>query len=170
MGRRHVRLIVLQSNKTEPMRRDPNLVRLSHDHHAGLVLAKRARELAEAADEQRRAGWAELQARFTEELEPHFRLEEQGLLPALRAAGQDALVKRTLAEHAELRALVASVATDAPMHFGDALSAHIRFEEGTVFEIAQQVLTPPVLAELGALHEETARPACPTAGSPVGAK
>ena len=70
------------------MRRDPNLVRLSRDHHQGLVLAKRARELATVTDTQRHARWAELQARFAEDLEPHFLLEEQGLLPALRGGDQ----------------------------------------------------------------------------------
>jgi hypothetical protein len=40
------------------------------------------------------------------------------------------------------------------------LTAHIRFEEATLFETAQRVLDPQVLAELGALHEQAARPAC----------
>jgi hemerythrin-like domain-containing protein len=81
----------------------------------------------------------------------------------LRGAGEDALVERTLAEHDALRALVASDAPEAPSRFGEALNAHIRFEESVVFETAQQVLGPSVLAELGALHEAVARPACPTA-------
>jgi len=151
------------------MQRDPNLVRLSHDHQTGLVLAKRARELATAADPERRATWAEIQTRFADELEPHFQLEERGLLPALRIAGQQALVEQTLAEHAELRALIVSQAPDAAERFGDALGAHIRFEERTLFETAQQVLEPAVLAELGALHEAAARPACPTTARKGGA-
>jgi hemerythrin-like domain-containing protein len=145
------------------MRREPNLVRLSREHHTGLVLAKRARELPMRDASQRRAAWAEIQARFAEQLEPHFALEEQGLLPALRGAGEDALVERTLAEHDALRALVASDAPEAPSRFGEALNAHIRFEESVVFETAQQVLGPSVLAELGALHEAVARAACPAA-------
>lgn len=144
------------------MQRDPNLVRLSRDHHSGLVLAKRARELATAEPEQRRAAWTWMQGRFAEELEPHFLLEEQGLLPALRKAGDDALVERTLAEHAELRALILSDAAEAPFRFGEALTAHIRFEEEALFETAQRVLEPAVLAELGALHDAAARPACST--------
>ena len=145
------------------MQRDLNLVRLSHDHQAGLVLAKRARELATIADPERRAAWAALKTRFADELEPHFQLEERGLLPALRVAGQAALVEQTLNEHAELRALIVSETIDAPARFGEALHAHIRFEERTLFETAQQVLEPRVLAELGRLHEAAARPACSTA-------
>lgn len=144
------------------MRRDPNLIRLSRDHHTGLVLAKRARELPTDDPPRRESGWTEIQTRFAEELEPHFQLEEEGLLPALRQAGEDGLVERTLAEHAELRSLIGEDATAAPQRFGDALAAHIRFEEAELFETAQRVLSAAVLAELGALHENALLPACPT--------
>jgi hemerythrin-like domain-containing protein len=142
------------------MRRDPNLVRLSRDHHTGLVLAKRARELATNEAREQRAAWSQMQARFADELEPHFQLEERGLLPALRAAGEDVLVDRTLTEHAELRRLIASADPSAPKRFGEALTAHIRFEEADLFETAQRVLPADVLDALGALHQQTARPAC----------
>jgi hemerythrin-like domain-containing protein len=142
------------------MRRDPNLVRLSRDHHTGLVLAKRARELATNEATEQRAAWSQMQARFADELEPHFQLEERGLLPALRAAGEDVLVDRTLTEHAELRRLIASADPSAPKRFGEALTAHIRFEEADLFETAQRVLPADVLDALGALHQQTARPAC----------
>jgi hemerythrin-like domain-containing protein len=142
------------------MRRDPNLVRLSRDHHTGLVLAKRARELATNEAREQRAAWTQMQARFADELEPHLQLEERGLLPALRAAGEDVLVDRTLTEHAELRRLIASADPSAPKRFGEALTAHIRFEEADLFETAQRVLPADVLDALGALHEQTARPAC----------
>jgi hemerythrin-like domain-containing protein len=142
------------------MRRDPNLVRLSRDHHTGLVLAKRARELATNEAREQRAAWSQMQARFADELEPHLQLEERGLLPALRAAGEDVLVDRTLTEHAELRRLIASADPSAPKRFGEALTAHIRFEEADLFETAQRVLPADVLDALGALHQQTARPAC----------
>ena len=142
------------------MQRDPNLVRLSRDHHTGLVLAKRARELETTEATQRRAAWTEMQARFADELEPHFQLEEQGLLPALRTAGEDVLVDRTLTEHAELRRLIASAEASAPRRFGEALATHIRFEETALFETAQRVLAADVLDALGALHEQAAPPAC----------
>ncbi|WP_295888739.1 hemerythrin domain-containing protein [uncultured Thiohalocapsa sp.] len=134
------------------MRRDPNLRRLSRDHHTGLVLAKRIRELSAADAARRDAAWTEAQARFADALEPHFQLEEQGLLPALRAAGEDALVERTLAEHAELRRLIRGPAATVAERFAEALTAHIRFEEATLFETAQRVLDPDLLAQLGALH------------------
>jgi hemerythrin-like domain-containing protein len=142
------------------MQRDRNLVRLSRDHHTGLVLAKRARELATNDATERRAAWTQMQARFADELEPHFQLEERGLLPALRAAGEDVLVDRALTEHAELRRLIASADPSAPQRFGEALAAHIRFEEAGLFETAQRVLAADVLDALGVLHEQAAPPAC----------
>ncbi|WP_462322984.1 hemerythrin domain-containing protein [Halochromatium sp.] len=75
------------------------------------------------ADPERRVAWAALKTRFADELEPHFQLEERGLLPALRVAGQAALVEQTLNEHAELRALIVSETIDAPARFGEALHA-----------------------------------------------
>ena len=142
------------------MQRDPNLVRLSRDHHTGLVLAKRARALETTEATQCRAAWTEMQARFADELEPHFQLEEQGLLPALRTAGEDVLVDRTLTEHAELRRLIANADPSAPQRFGEALATHIRFEEAALFATAQRVLAADVLDALGALHEQAAPPAC----------
>jgi hemerythrin-like domain-containing protein len=142
------------------MQRDRNLVRLSRDHHTGLVLAKRARELATNDATERRAAWTQMQARFADELEPHFQLEERGLLPALRAAGEDVLVDRTLTEHAELRRLIASADPSAPQRFGEALTTHIRFEEAALFETAQRVLDADALDALGALHEQAAPPVC----------
>lgn len=92
------------------MKRDPRLIPLSWDHQRGLALALRARKCAasgSASDVE--SLWAELRAAFDAELEPHFALEEQHLLPALAACGETALVERTLDEHRRLRALVAGL-------------------------------------------------------------
>jgi short-subunit dehydrogenase len=102
------------------MQRDPNLVRLSRDHHTGLVLAKRAREPATTEATERRAAWTEMQARFADELEPHFQREEQGLLPALRAAGEDALVDRPrMAIYHASKAFVVSFSEAVQTELGD---------------------------------------------------
>jgi hemerythrin-like domain-containing protein len=84
---------------------------------------------------------------FAAELEPHFMIEESSLLPAMAQAGEEALVARTLREHAELRALLGRVLdpdADATtlLSFADLLSAHVRFEERELFEVAQQRLAP----------------------------
>ena len=78
------------------MKRHPHLQPLSDDHHGALVLARR---VALAAKQTPGRGaltkvWADLQDRFAQELEPHFRVEEERLFPQLEAAGERALAER----------------------------------------------------------------------------
>jgi hemerythrin-like domain-containing protein len=130
------------------MRRSAALRGLSSDHHAGLVLARRARNAAGAGAQAQAAAWRDVTERFRTELEPHFEVEERELLPALRSAGETALVVRTSAEHRALRAFVHAGDPANLLPFAEALEAHIRFEETQLFEVAQQVLAPEVLAGL----------------------
>ncbi|MCA9774776.1 MAG: hemerythrin domain-containing protein, partial [Myxococcales bacterium] len=70
------------------MKRDPRLHGLSSDHHHALHLARRAVETARGArGEDPVALRREARAIFTEELAPHFAVEERILFPALAAAG-----------------------------------------------------------------------------------
>ena len=123
------------------MKRHPQLQDLSREHHGALKLARAARQAAEAGAADKLATIAERVVRlFAAELDPHFRVEEQGLLLTLAQAGEHALVRRTLDEHAELRRLVAALsAPDAAtlLRFADLLAAHVRFEERELFETAQ---------------------------------
>jgi hemerythrin-like domain-containing protein len=129
------------------MRRHPALRDLSSEHHAGLVLVRRARRAAQLAAPQAAVAWQEVRHRFYGELEAHFTAEEQGLLPALREAGETALVERTLREHAALRALIAD-RQPRLQQFAEMLGAHIRFEERELFETAQRLLDDQVLRAL----------------------
>ena len=81
------------------MKRHLALRQLSHDHHVGLVLARKARQAANGSVHDQRYAWTTLLTRFRTELEPHFRIEEAGLLSALRQAGEIELVQRTLNDH-----------------------------------------------------------------------
>lgn len=124
------------------MKRDHRLHGLSSDHHHALVLA---RELSQGTGPQ----GAALQRRFAKELEPHFHIEEELLLPALRAAGCADLADRTAEEHAALRALVAQARDEASARrFGALLQAHVRFEEAEVFPACEARLPAGVLAEV----------------------
>jgi hypothetical protein len=127
------------------MRRAATLRALSSDHHAGLVLARRARQAVGAGPDIEANGWGEVTRRFYAELEPHFQTEEQALLPALAAAGGATLVERTLAEHRAMRALITEDRPDNLGPFAALLEAHIRFEEQELFETAQRLLPPPIL-------------------------
>ena len=142
------------------MRRHPVLRDLSSEHHAGLVMARRASLAAGDVPAVRAAAWAELAERFRAELDPHFRREEALLLPALRAAGERGLVERTLAEHAAMRRLIVSDRAEGLAEFAELLRAHIRFEEQVLFECAQRRLDPAELAALGEWLGAKGPPAC----------
>ncbi len=131
------------------MKRCPELRALSGDHHHALVLA---RTLARAADHEgglsEDAAWAELEARFAAELEPHFQIEESLLAPALEAGPDSALVVRLREDHEVLRRLVApgGARTSAELRcFAETLERHVRFEEHELFEAAQRTMTPSAL-------------------------
>ncbi len=136
------------------MKRAPELHDLSSDHHHGLALARMAKRVA-AGDGDRSVAdaWVEIGEKFRLELEPHFRIEEAALAPALEARGESALVRRLLEEHAALRALVATGpgGTTADLaRFAELLEQHIRFEERELFDVAQRVLSA---RELGVVAE-----------------
>ncbi len=116
------------------MKRHAALVNLSREHHHGLVLAGRC--------VRRQTSWAAVAEVFAAELEPHFRIEEERLLPLL---GEDPVVARTLEDHAALRAQLA--AEGSLVTFGERLRDHIRFEERELFERAQDLLSDAQLAD-----------------------
>ncbi|HNQ03592.1 MAG TPA: hemerythrin domain-containing protein [Thiobacillaceae bacterium] len=133
------------------MKRHAGLSRLSREHHTALVLAKRAMRLADTQDAARGDFMAEVTRRFCTEYEPHFQAEEARLLPALQAAGHADLVTRTLSEHAALRALASRLArgeADCLRAFGEAMEAHVRFEERELFPRAESILPHALLAEI----------------------
>lgn len=138
------------------MKRSSSLLKLSREHHGALVLAKRAQGFGATHSDAAEAFMAQLVATFAGELEPHFRDEENTLLPALQAVGESALVERTLAEHVELRGLIERIKQGdlaSLQRFGVALAAHVRFEERELFPAAETVLPPATLFAIEAkLH------------------
>ena len=128
------------------MKRSPALLALSREHHTALSLSVRIARMADAEAEA--ALLIRVPAVFDAELEPHFQEEEQGLLPALVAAGELALVTRTLAEHSAMRNLMTHIRSGDVVSlklFGQQLAAHVRFEERELFARAQDVLSADYL-------------------------
>lgn len=130
------------------MKRHPALRQLSSDHHTGLVIARKAREAAKGTVHDQRYAWTTLVARFQAELEPHFKVEEKGLLVALWRADETALVERTLTEHEDMRGLIAQDRPENLARFAELLTRHIRFEEQELFARAQELLGPEQLSGL----------------------
>jgi hemerythrin-like domain-containing protein len=128
------------------VRRSSALLKLSREHHTALSLALR---IARAVDPEAQASLlADVPRLFREKLEPHFQEEELDLLPRLAEVGEQELVDRTLAEHRQMRQLVAQMgAGEVPAlkDFGLLLKAHVQFEERELFVQAQAVLGPDYL-------------------------
>lgn len=126
------------------MKRHAALQDLSRDHHTALKLALDARRAAESGDEKQIAAMLDrCRAVFASELEPHFQTEERDVLPPLAAAGETALVERTLAEHAEFRRLIADLhhqGSPGLARFAELMNAHVRFEERELFAAMEKVL------------------------------
>ena len=130
------------------MKRDARLRGLSSDHHHALVLA---RSLAENKRVWTQDDGADLGRRFAGELEPHFRVEEDLLLPALRRTGAPALVDRTVEDHAFLRSRVEAARSGdggAARAFAERLRDHVRFEERELFPACEERLPDDVLEEV----------------------
>ena len=134
------------------MKRCPELQDLSREHHTALRLALHLRRAADSGDEaQIEAACSRACELFQNELLPHFREEEQWLLPRLEAVGASALVARTLIEHRALQRLIRELELpDADMlrRFADLLTAHVRFEERELFDAAEELLGRDVLARV----------------------
>jgi hypothetical protein len=106
------------------MKRHPKLIQLSREHHTALRLGRHL--VAGGAADELRAEHAALMAHFDE--------EERDLAPLLQKHGQLALAERLYAEHAQLRTLFAAVSHGTgEAEAGQALIAHVRFEERELF-------------------------------------
>jgi hemerythrin-like domain-containing protein len=127
---------------------------LSREHHEALVLARHASAtVTDSHSDTARAQRHHLLERWAQQFAPHFALEEQTLLPALERAGHTDVVAEVLMQHADLRQLVERLRQDdaltlALVAWGDAMDTHVRFEERTVFPLAQAVFDPAELADV----------------------
>lgn len=124
-----------------PLKRDPSLVRLSHDHHQGLLRAffiRQALRTSSGLDHQA----AVTRDFFRDDLAPHFRAEEEVLFPLMvPLLGDDAgLVDELLAEHRELAALTEALdgSPEKLTAYATLLDRHIRSEERRLFELYQE--------------------------------
>lgn len=144
------------------MKRDKNFHPLSWDHHAALTSVVLTRKhIKSGADRDRLERVAhEFSVFHQETLLPHFRHEEEWLLPRYlrHVSADDPFIARLLAEHVILHRLIldlgeaASSGEDliAPLTaLTDRLESHIRFEERELFPKIEAALSESELKELG---------------------
>ncbi|GIX07668.1 MAG: hypothetical protein KatS3mg115_2071 [Candidatus Poribacteria bacterium] len=154
------------------MKRHASLVPLSHNHHHGLVFARRLRLAIENGWEPLPSLRDKFRRVWEAELEPHFQAEETVLAPAMEAADPETagpLLKRLAEEHATLREQRDRVLREPSpdqlraelLDFSRRLTAHIRFEERELFEAAQRIVPPEGLEALAEALEKAAPPPQP---------
>lgn len=127
------------------MKRSAFLKQLSREHHLALSIGRLCVRAAESGDKDNiSAVCKKLNQAFLNELEPHFKVEENTLFPRMQLAGSIELVKRALNDHATLRALMAKISIEkSPTEiaaFGNLLISHVRFEERELFNVAEKLL------------------------------
>jgi hypothetical protein len=136
-----------------PMKRDPALVSLSHDHHQALFVAQALRRAnAKTAADARAAFLAYWNARGR----THFRLEEEILLPAYVGYGDchHPLVARVLCDHVAIRHLADELATcrspspSTLCRLGTQVSDHVRLEERELFPLVERTLPATALSDV----------------------
>jgi iron-sulfur cluster repair protein YtfE (RIC family) len=135
--------------KKAPLKRDPALRHLSHDHHHGLLLCWKIRQGfkldIEPARMKNYCEWF-----WTSYLNPHFEEEEKVIFPILPE--DDPLIKQALTEHKRLRKLFSSWENPEKTlgQIEEELEKHIRFEERILFPAVQEKATPEQLEAIAA--------------------
>jgi hypothetical protein len=120
---------------------NPVGTRLSHDHRELAALLESLSQAAEVSDrEALTATWAELEPRLLR----HMQAEERYLLPLIEAS-HPAEVKRTLAEHVQIRDWVAELGVAVELHavrscdiqaLIDLLQSHAKHEDEELYVFA----------------------------------
>ncbi|MFG0284987.1 MAG: hemerythrin domain-containing protein [Phycisphaerales bacterium JB039] len=137
-----------------PIARLEALAPFSRDHYVGLVQARHLVKAAGADDVARRKALSEFLDAWDSDIAAHFHDEER--LLADLAAPEDR--QRLLAEHQRLMGLADKArrlhreidpGPATLREIGQALEAHIRWEERHLFQRLQDRLSPEQLASLG---------------------
>jgi len=143
------------------MKRHPDLIPLSHDHHTGLVQAVRLRRAAADGDASARLAAArEFGEFFRNEERVHFRDEEEELFPLLlrHVPLQPALLRDARIQHVQLQgfarkleiAVAAGIVDRETLDAaGELLEAHIRLEERQLFPLIEELVPDGELQRLG---------------------
>jgi len=143
------------------MKRNQNLVELSRDHHQGLLLGwkiKQGFKYQVPLDEIKKY----IIYFANEALFPHFEEEEKQVLIYLEAT--NTYYQRTLAEHREIRELIAEIQANESLtealflNLADKIHDHIRFEERELFPYLETTLSDVQLDEIGKLISSVHQP------------
>ncbi len=136
------------------MKRSEALKPISREHHHTLFVAKEVNDLPDSEAEKARSLLVEY---WRTEGSPHFRIEEEVLLPGSNVGGpaEDPEIARMLSDHLEIRRRMARVqAGDGDIAEIKAVASmmrdHCRFEERELFPRIEREMSEEELIPLGA--------------------
>ena len=150
------------------VKRHPALRDLSSDHHQGLVHARRLKQAAASLSGEPGAQpvdaaqvAVDFLAFWVEHTTPHFREEEEVMLPAFSRYGDPSgePYVRMLLEHVRIRRLVDDLRREARrgqpsvetmQTLGELFRAHIRYEEDVVFPLIEGAMPESALLDMAA--------------------
>ncbi|MCF7803585.1 MAG: hemerythrin domain-containing protein [Candidatus Marinimicrobia bacterium] len=143
------------------MKRHDALVTLSSEHHTGLVWARRLTQLSDSEDTLNPGEVAhEFLDVWDSEINPHFRKEEDFLLPIFAGEGDysDECIWEMLQQHIILRReiwrLRQAHSVEILVRIGELLMEHIRHEERIVFPFIEEQSSNETLREINDALEE----------------
>jgi iron-sulfur cluster repair protein YtfE (RIC family) len=148
-----------EMTERKPLKRSAFLIRLSHDHHDGLLLCWKIRSgihnKVETDRIKKYVDWF-----FENHLMTHFEMEEQDIFPLL---GNDhALVQKALTDHRLLIQLFQKQddVLKTLSLLEKELESHIRFEERILFQEIQEVATEMEQQKILINHAATSKEVC----------
>lgn len=136
-------------NEIKPVKRNENLVVLSHEHHHGLIFCSRLKKARQTDEETLKRYVTDF---WNNHLAAHFESEEKLLLPLL---WDNEITAQFLSEHIQIEELTQSImgnsknVKEEALNLSNLINDHIRFEERTMFPWLEEVLSLIELVTVG---------------------
>ena len=139
--------------KKTPIKRNDNIVKLSRDHHGGLLFCWKLKQgIKHHAAKERMIKY--VQYFWDHHFYEHFREEEQILFAPLK--DKDKLVQKAIEDHQRVKTLINEIIFSGSENQHDKLSAlanmvdeHVRYEERILFPHLEKELSEEQLENIG---------------------
>jgi iron-sulfur cluster repair protein YtfE (RIC family) len=146
------------------MQRHNCIIKLSRDHHQGLILAQLIKKNAPSYSNLPNTPEGKIEYTlnaYKTDLLPHFQKEEEILFPFINGKNKkiDQLINNLLGEHKKISGLVNKLGNESNNkkeildELGNLLTIHIRKEERELFAIVQDILSEEELIKLENLFD-----------------
>jgi hemerythrin-like domain-containing protein len=137
--------------QTKPIKRNEHIVKLSRDHHAGLLFCWKLRQGVKYHIAAERL-ITYIQYFWQHHFSIHFKEEEEILFSPLK----DGIVEKAMAEHQNIKTFIDQISLhgtevdkEVVLQLADMVNDHIRFEERVLFPHLEEKLPDEQLKKIG---------------------